>query len=451
MRCWRRSVHLRGGLAASVVVSVTIAERRLLRTSPVGMHPCRRMPSGSPSGANRLARCGVRSIGPLRGTPHTERLTTSRMSSNYVVVDGSNIATEGRSLPSLAPARRSRAGLPRRASRRPADRRRRRHLRPPHRRRPSAPSTRRPCSPASSSRRPPAPSAAATPSCSRSPTRPTPSILSNDSFQEFHGQYTWLFDEGRLIGGKPVPGVGWVFLLRTPVRGPASRRSVQGGPLRAPDVRRASSRTGAAATDARPGARPTTGARLRLAAQRRAAARRRPGRERTPASAGRTRPRAPHAGQAARAAQRPAALRRVRRRTIRSARGRGRGRELQLARRLRDASATCAATSRSSRWATRHRARARDVADRRRDAARSRSLHRRTATAASTSRSSRRPVREPRPKTDRCDSTTATRCSDRTPSRGQVHATSTATKTSTGDGRHCYNFTSRPITPRRRR
>ena len=52
-------------------------------------------------------------------------------------------------------------------------------------------------------------------------------ILSNDSFQEFHGQYPWLFDEGRLIGGKPVPGLGWVFLLRTPVRGPASRRSVK--------------------------------------------------------------------------------------------------------------------------------------------------------------------------------------------------------------------------------
>ena len=33
-------------------------------------------------------------------------------------------------------------------------------------------------------------------------------VLSNDSFQEFHGEYTWLFEEGRLIGGKPVPGVG---------------------------------------------------------------------------------------------------------------------------------------------------------------------------------------------------------------------------------------------------
>ena len=52
-------------------------------------------------------------------------------------------------------------------------------------------------------------------------------VLSNDSFQEFHGEYDWLFDEGRLIGGKPVPHVGWVFVSRTPVRGPKSRRSVK--------------------------------------------------------------------------------------------------------------------------------------------------------------------------------------------------------------------------------
>jgi len=63
-------------------------------------------------------------------------------------------------------------------------------------------------------------------------------ILSNDSFQEFHGDYPWLFDEGRLMGGKPVPGVGWVFLLRTPVRGPASRKSQR-------DARRKQSETGA--------------------------------------------------------------------------------------------------------------------------------------------------------------------------------------------------------------
>jgi len=51
------------------------------------------------------------------------------------------------------------------------------------------------------------------------------SILSNDSFQEFHGDYEWLFDDGRLIGGKPVPHVGWVFVDRLPVRGPVSRKA----------------------------------------------------------------------------------------------------------------------------------------------------------------------------------------------------------------------------------
>jgi hypothetical protein len=53
-------------------------------------------------------------------------------------------------------------------------------------------------------------------------------ILSNDSFQEFHGDYDWLFDEGRLIGGKPVPHVGWVFVNRSPVRGPVSRKATGG-------------------------------------------------------------------------------------------------------------------------------------------------------------------------------------------------------------------------------
>ena len=49
-------------------------------------------------------------------------------------------------------------------------------------------------------------------------------VLSNDSFQEFHAEYEWLFEEDRLIGGKPVPGVGWVFVPRVPVRGPRSGR-----------------------------------------------------------------------------------------------------------------------------------------------------------------------------------------------------------------------------------
>jgi|GEM_PF-141150 len=52
-------------------------------------------------------------------------------------------------------------------------------------------------------------------------------VLSNDSFQEFHGEHEWLFDKGRLIGGKPVPGVGWIFTPRSPVRGPKSRESVK--------------------------------------------------------------------------------------------------------------------------------------------------------------------------------------------------------------------------------
>ncbi|MDQ3680961.1 MAG: S1 RNA-binding domain-containing protein [Actinomycetota bacterium] len=52
-------------------------------------------------------------------------------------------------------------------------------------------------------------------------------VLSNDSFQEFHGEHDWLFNNGRLIGGKPVPDVGWVFTPRTPVRGPKSREAVR--------------------------------------------------------------------------------------------------------------------------------------------------------------------------------------------------------------------------------
>ncbi len=52
-------------------------------------------------------------------------------------------------------------------------------------------------------------------------------VLSNDSFQEFHGEHDWLFNNGRLIGGKPVPDVGWVFTPRTPVRGPKSREALR--------------------------------------------------------------------------------------------------------------------------------------------------------------------------------------------------------------------------------
>jgi len=52
------------------------------------------------------------------------------------------------------------------------------------------------------------------------------SIVSNDSYQEFQSDYPWLFDPGRLIGGKPVPNVGWVFIDRLPVR-PLASKSVK--------------------------------------------------------------------------------------------------------------------------------------------------------------------------------------------------------------------------------
>jgi hypothetical protein len=52
-------------------------------------------------------------------------------------------------------------------------------------------------------------------------------VLSNDSFQEFHDEYPWLFDADRLIGGKPVKGVGWVFTPRIPVRGVKTARAAK--------------------------------------------------------------------------------------------------------------------------------------------------------------------------------------------------------------------------------
>ena len=73
-------------------------------------------------------------------------------------------------------------------------------------------------------------------------------VLSNDSFQEFHGEHPWLFDEGRLIGGKPVPGVGWIFTPRLPIRGPKSRaataevrskRDPESAPAKAAELARA--------------------------------------------------------------------------------------------------------------------------------------------------------------------------------------------------------------------
>src|SRR5580658_8267421 len=54
-------------------------------------------------------------------------------------------------------------------------------------------------------------------------------VLSNDSFREFHAEHPWLFDEDRLVGGTPVPGVGWIFTPRRPVRGPLTPGTSGGG------------------------------------------------------------------------------------------------------------------------------------------------------------------------------------------------------------------------------
>ena len=60
-------------------------------------------------------------------------------------------------------------------------------------------------------------------------------VLSNDSFQEFQEEHPWLFEQGRLVGGKPVPGVGWVFTDRLPVRGTKSPRAVKKLTVALPD------------------------------------------------------------------------------------------------------------------------------------------------------------------------------------------------------------------------
>ncbi len=148
------------------------------------------------------------------------------MSTNYVVVDGSNIATEGRSLPSLKQLDEAvRAFL----TEHPAD-----NLTVVvdatfgHRIDPSERDAYEEAVLAGELVSPPAGAIGRGDAfVLQIADKADAVILSNDSFQEFHGQYTWLFDEGRLIGGKPVPGLGWVFLLRSPVRGPASRRSVK--------------------------------------------------------------------------------------------------------------------------------------------------------------------------------------------------------------------------------
>jgi hypothetical protein len=82
-------------------------------------------------------------------------------------------------------------------------------------------------------------------------------VLSNDSFQEFHGEHPWLFEDGRLVGGKPVPGVGWIFTPRLPIRGPKSRAATaekrrnadpESAPAKAAELARAAKKVGRRST-----------------------------------------------------------------------------------------------------------------------------------------------------------------------------------------------------------
>ncbi len=85
-------------------------------------------------------------------------------------------------------------------------------------------------------------------------------IVSNDSYQEFHDQYTWLFDSGRLIGGKPVPHVGWVFVDRLPVRVKSESSPQRGVPNKTAPIPRPAARSAgrqAERPNSRPAPRPT--------------------------------------------------------------------------------------------------------------------------------------------------------------------------------------------------
>lgn len=79
-------------------------------------------------------------------------------------------------------------------------------------------------------------------------------VLSNDSFHEFQADHRWLFDDGRLIGGKPVPKVGWIFTERLPVK--ATPRTVAAKKAAAPARAKAATSTPTKAAKATKASRP---------------------------------------------------------------------------------------------------------------------------------------------------------------------------------------------------
>lgn len=148
------------------------------------------------------------------------------MAEQHVVVDGSNIATEGRSLPSLAQLEEAvtelRREMPEATVTVVVDATFAHRIDPAERDRFEQAALR------SEYVYPPAGAIGRGDAfLLRIAERVDAIVLSNDSFQEFHGEHPWLFERGRLLGATPVPGIGWIFVPRTPVRGPKSRVAVR--------------------------------------------------------------------------------------------------------------------------------------------------------------------------------------------------------------------------------
>ena len=153
-------------------------------------------------------------------------MTTRDMPIEHIVVDGSNIATEGRSLPSLSQLEEAVAEL------------RRDHPNAEitvivdatfeHRIDPSELPRFEQAALRGEYVHPPAGAIGRGDAfLLRVAEKVDGTVLSNDSFQEFHGEHPWLFERGRLLGGTPVPGIGWIFSPRQPVRGPRSHHAVR--------------------------------------------------------------------------------------------------------------------------------------------------------------------------------------------------------------------------------
>ena len=144
----------------------------------------------------------------------------------HIVVDGSNIATEGRSQPSLKQLEDAVVEIRREPSRRGDHRHRRRHVRGQDR--PLRIARFEQAALRGEYVHPPAGAIGrGDVFLLRVAEKVDATVLSNDSFQEFHGEHPWLFDRGRLLGGTPVPGIGWIFSPRQPVRGPWSHQAVR--------------------------------------------------------------------------------------------------------------------------------------------------------------------------------------------------------------------------------